>query len=312
MHDFRFLLRSQLDTHAWDHCILNAPNGLPYAHSWYLDIVCNNQWAALVTGDYKAVMPLAYNRKIFGYQQLYQPILTQQLGVFGDFESDELAQMFHYAQKHFRRINFNISANNYQQIATDNSKIVARTNLLLPLNQPYEAIHDKYAKSLKKRLRQSRSLLLCKSSKRIDTLIATYREQVGDRLQWPEHNYQLVAQIIEVALSKSAGILQEVIDQEGALHAIGFFLVGNGRVINLFGASTTIGRKHHAMHFLIDNLIQSYLNKADYFDFEGSEIPGVAAFFRSFGAIEESYAQYSCNTLPVWANMLLNIKKAIR
>ena len=46
----------------WDNCITNAPNGLIYGYSFYLDHMAK-QWDALVLNDYEAVMPLTWNKK---------------------------------------------------------------------------------------------------------------------------------------------------------------------------------------------------------------------------------------------------------
>src|ERR1700676_3681504 len=79
--DIRYLERNEIDADKWDHCILNAPNGLIYARSFYLDSMAEN-WSALVEGDYQQVMPLTWNKK-FGFRYLYQPYFTKSLGVFG-------------------------------------------------------------------------------------------------------------------------------------------------------------------------------------------------------------------------------------
>jgi hypothetical protein len=55
--DIRYLKRNEIDTIQWDNCIHNAPNGLIYARSFYLDTMAEN-WSALVAGDYQYVMPM--------------------------------------------------------------------------------------------------------------------------------------------------------------------------------------------------------------------------------------------------------------
>ena len=77
----RDVLHKEIDFIKWDNCISNAPNGLIYGYSYYLDHMAS-QWDALVLNDYEAVMPLTWNRK-YGIHYLYQPFLTAQLGVFG-------------------------------------------------------------------------------------------------------------------------------------------------------------------------------------------------------------------------------------
>ena len=81
IHDIRYLNRNEIETEKWDHCILQSTNGLIYARSFYLDAMAEN-WSALVSGDYEAVMPLTWNMK-YGFTYLYQPYFTKTLGVFG-------------------------------------------------------------------------------------------------------------------------------------------------------------------------------------------------------------------------------------
>jgi hypothetical protein len=66
-----YLERHEIDISKWDRCIVNAPNGLIYARSFYLDAMAEN-WSALVSDDYQYVMPLTWNKK-FGIKYLYQP-----------------------------------------------------------------------------------------------------------------------------------------------------------------------------------------------------------------------------------------------
>jgi hypothetical protein len=81
MNTLIFHKNKTIDRKKWDDCIANSHNSLLYAYAWYLDIVAEN-WDAIVLGDYDAVMPLPYNRKLFGLKQVYQPFFAQQLGVF--------------------------------------------------------------------------------------------------------------------------------------------------------------------------------------------------------------------------------------
>lgn len=51
----------EIDRERWDECIRKSFNGIIYAYSWYLDIVCPS-WEALIEGDYKIVMPLSIGK----------------------------------------------------------------------------------------------------------------------------------------------------------------------------------------------------------------------------------------------------------
>lgn len=76
----RYLSHSKIDKPQWDACIERSVNRLPYAVSWWLDVVSPG-WEALVSDDYRSVMPLTWHKKL-GIYYLYQPYLTQQLGIF--------------------------------------------------------------------------------------------------------------------------------------------------------------------------------------------------------------------------------------
>ena len=82
-HDnhIHYLRRHEIDTGKWDACMDNAPNGVIYGKSFYLDHMTDHRWDALVLDDYRAIMPLTWKRK-WGIAYLYQPPFTQQLGVF--------------------------------------------------------------------------------------------------------------------------------------------------------------------------------------------------------------------------------------
>jgi hypothetical protein len=76
----RFLKHNEVDTDRWDDCIKNSVNSMPYAFSWYLDIVVE-QWNALILNDYEAVFPLP-TRKKYTFTYAYTPSWIQQLGLF--------------------------------------------------------------------------------------------------------------------------------------------------------------------------------------------------------------------------------------
>ncbi len=59
---------------AWDATVRVASSGMPYAYSWFLDVV-SPQWEALVTPAYTYVMPLPVKRK-FGIAYVIQPRWT--------------------------------------------------------------------------------------------------------------------------------------------------------------------------------------------------------------------------------------------
>jgi hypothetical protein len=78
----RYLQRPQIDPIKWNESVLKSRIPQAYALFDYLDKITNNQWSALVYGDYEAVFPLPMREK-FGIRYVVQPVFCQQLGGFG-------------------------------------------------------------------------------------------------------------------------------------------------------------------------------------------------------------------------------------
>ncbi|HEU4859137.1 MAG TPA: hypothetical protein VFT15_04840 [Chitinophagaceae bacterium] len=91
-NQIQYFLHKEIDKKKWDACIANAPNGLIYGYSFYLDCMAK-QWDAMVLNDYEAIMPLTWNRK-YSFYYLYQPAFTASLGVFGKNIDQQLVKRF--------------------------------------------------------------------------------------------------------------------------------------------------------------------------------------------------------------------------
>src|SRR5690349_11427870 len=88
----RYLTRKEIDVAKWDECIDTASNGLIYAKSNYLDVMCTN-WGGLVQNDYERVMPIPWRKK-WGFSYIYPPYFIAALGVFGNRVAPEVIQLF--------------------------------------------------------------------------------------------------------------------------------------------------------------------------------------------------------------------------
>ncbi|HVG16636.1 MAG TPA: hypothetical protein VM935_16800, partial [Chitinophagaceae bacterium] len=133
----RYLQHKEIDKQSWDNCIDNAPNGLIYAQSEYLDGMCTN-WDGLVLDNYDAVMPLPWRRK-WGLCYLYQPYFTASLGVFAETISEALVQEFirHIPKKFiYWDIMFN-EENTFSSLSLSKSnlQVIKRNNYVLNLKE---------------------------------------------------------------------------------------------------------------------------------------------------------------------------------
>ncbi len=301
----RYLPHRKINRQQWDDCIRASEHPLPYALSWYLDASTDKQWDAIVADDYDQVMPLPYNRKVPFFPQVYQPILSQQLGIFGSGEvSLSMMQAFLEAIPAFfkpRALPFH-SGN--PDLSATNTAFVRRTNLMLNLDQDYNDIKAGYSHGLRQRLKKAKSLLSITESDDTKAFFQFCTATLGDKLPYNAGELQKLRSLLLAIKAEQCGRIYIVTDRSGNICTMGLFLVFSGRIINLMNASNAEGRKLAALHFLFDNMIRKYSRKAAVFDFEGSEIPGVKAFFESFGAHNIPYTFYRSGSLPLVVELL--------
>lgn len=308
MGNIRYVKREAIDSKLWDEAVTASAKGLPYGYSWYLDIVSAGKWQGLVEGAYERVMPLVWNAKLLGIRQLYQPVLSQQLGVFGAPVPEAKYQEFLAAiPSSYRYIHIHLNAELEPLLARDGA-LKTRTNLILDLDRPYGQIQEGYSRSLRKRINKARPLHQFRRTDDLAGLIRFYHDYLEKQVQLGNHNYALIGQLLAELLRRGLGAIYEVCDLEGQRRCIGFFIITDRRVINVFGASDPPGKVGHAMHLLLDKVIQLYAGKPLIFDFEGSEIKGVGDFFRSFGGVEENYSRFIRDRLPLPLRWLRSLK----
>jgi len=305
----RYLKYADLDLIKWDQAIDQALNGLPYAYSWYLDIVCD-QWGALVSGDYTYVMPLPWNAKWVGIKQIYQPFFTQQLGILSDREiTVSVVEAFiESIPPQFRYVSTCLNEHNPVD-SLDDQHFSRRTNMILDISIKYEEIRAKYRPSLSKRIKKVKASSLHKNVITSDVLSALYREQLNHKVGLPNHAFSIVSKLMERSITLSKGLIYSAHSDNDELLAAVFMLKSHGRLINLFGASTAIGRDLGGMHWLLDQVIKECSGTQLIFDFEGSELPSIAHFFEGYRPQHVSYFHYIRDNMPAWVRAIKHIAR---
>ncbi len=299
----RYLSHTEIDQEKWDLCLEQASNSLVYGYSWYLNQVAPN-WEALVLDDYHAVMPLTRGRKYF-ISYLYQPFFTQQLGVFAKIQlSQELISEF-IANVPSKFKYFDISLNEQNYFLSEKFRLIKRKNYILNLNRPYDKLVKDYNNQAVRNLKKAKKHDLELKAIQFKEVVIFYRIHKSIVTQGVKaENYQSLENLMEVAWKRGKLFSKGVYSKSGELLACGSFLMQKGRIIFLIGTSSASGRENGAMHFLMDSIVFQFANHKMLFDFEGSEIPGIARFYKSFGAIKTHYFRLKMNRLP-WLLRLL-------
>lgn len=296
--EIRFIRNSEIDRSKWDQCISGSPFGIAYAWSWYLDRICTH-WDALIWGNYLYVMPLVNNRK-FGIRYIYQPFFTQQLGVFSklDILPEITNQFLDAIPDQFRLTDMNLNLGNSFQ--TFQFSYHHNTTYHLKLQSDITEIRTAYNSNTRRNIQKAiQQKIRISPVNDINQFILFTSENLKSKS--PEiktGHYSALEKVISYAMTNHSGELLGAWDSENNLVASVFFVKSNQTVIYLAASSGQSGTEKSAMFLLIDTYIGQNAGKEMTLDFEGSNIPGIARFYKGFGALPQTYYSLHQNRLP--------------
>jgi hypothetical protein len=276
---------------------MRSVNGMVYAYSWYLDLV-NSRWEGLVENDYERVMPLTPGKK-FGIDYLFQPVFTQQLGIFSQSHlTDEVVQNFLDAiPKKYRFIEINLNTHN--KINETSPYFTPWLTHEIDLIVSYETIRANYSSNLKRNLKKAESTNIpIVENVKPESVIQLFRKNKGKHLNnLTDRDYDLLRRMIHVLIYKRIAYVAGAFSEMNDLCAGAFFVFSNKKVIFFFSATDDIAKATGAMPLLIDHFIRKHANSHLTLDFEGSNDINLARFYKSFGAKVISYPHYRINRL---------------
>jgi hypothetical protein len=293
----------EIDKSKWDECIDHSLPGLPYACSWYLDLVSPG-WAGLVLADYRAVMPLPFKQKwrIF---YLFKPYFTQQLGIFSPEALPEniLHDFIRKIPDRFRYVQTNLNELNH---LTEEFKTTTNTNHLIRIDRDYTDIYAGYSRNCRRNIKKAMDAGLTASTNLEASIFVPFVFRNLER-QIPRLDREqrvLLEKIIATSRQKLAVSVTGIYTPLQELCAAGLFMQTATRMIFMVCASSLKGKQSDAMYLLVDDQIRKSAGTTTWFDFSGSNMPGIAYFNKSFGATGLVYPTLYLNRLPFPLNML--------
>ncbi|MCF8297758.1 MAG: hypothetical protein K9J13_09470 [Saprospiraceae bacterium] len=308
----RYLTSQEIDFDKWNNCISNSINGLVYAYSWYLDIVCDS-WDALVEDDYVSVFPLTFNSKA-NIHYLFQPVFTQQLGVFSTqgITTEKTNRFFNAIPSRFKLIEINL--NKLNEMDLPQLKKEKWLTHELELINSYENIFKNYSSNVKRNIKkaQEQKVNISKNLKPED-VISLFRNNKGKNIKsLKDADYERLRRLIYKCIYNDKVSIYGAYSAKNELCAGAFFVESNKRAIFLFSGTSDEARENGAMSFLIDSYIKENSQKEITLDFEGSNDENLARFYKSFGAKEYYYLHIYLNRLPFLQKIVVRAFKGVR
>ena len=284
----QYIKNKDIDFEKYDACIEKSKNSRIYAYSYYLNIVAVD-WDVLILNDYEYVMPIPWRQKYF-IKYIYIPNWTQQLGVFSSkiITKDIVDSFIQAIPKKFLKASIYFNSQNPKAI-----EFSERTNYILPLNFTYQDLFKnyKYVRRRSKHLFEGLDILIS-STKNFKQVIKLFIKQKQTELVLKQENYNNLENLLLYMQEHNKVEILVAKTKNEELLGGAFFLKDNNRITYLFSSLSNKGRDEQVMTFIIDSIIEKYANSNLILDFEGSMIPGIAFFFKSFGAHTEIYFNY--------------------
>lgn len=279
-----FLKRNQIDIEKWDQCLKSAFNQKVYAYSWYLDIMTNRSWSALVFGDYQAVFPV-FSKEFLLLPYATQPYLCQQLGVFSIHDrdiKDFVTVIIRFLKTKFIKTDFLINPHFVQS-----ADLIPKVNHILYLNKPYTNLYDDYNRNTKRNLKKSLECVIeIKETTDVKEFVSFL--EIYDKSKIIKSINGQISALVSFVLDNNSGKILIAKDDSEILAAC-FYIESGDRIYFLLCGSSFKGTEHKSMYALIDFIIKKYAQSFKILDFTGSNIENIARRNIGFGAIDETY-----------------------
>ncbi len=290
-----FLNRSKIDDIRWNSLASSQPDVPVYFNTWYLDAVTDSNWNALIMGDYDYAMPLPARRKFF-LPYIFQPFITQQLGIIGKKPcSEEIVNAFFSSiPKKYLIVQLSVF-NSISKLS--GFSITRRQNHTINLRKGYESIAKDYNRNTNRNIRTAKehNFELRYDIGLLDFLNFQSRWEPGN---FTLPNQEFVKQLTLNAQNKAEVTIAGVYSNK-ELIATGLFIANHQRVYFLLCSSSQAGKEKRAMFYLIDQIIQNYAGQPKIFDFTGSSIKSIEQRNLGFGAEVEYFSFVSRDTFLI-------------
>ncbi len=304
----QYIKHSDIDFEKWDHCISKSINASYTALSDVLDITCSN-WDCLVYGDYQAVFPLPWRRKM-GLKYIYPPFFSTQLGLYSPTEMDVLP-FIESIPKDFKYIE--IKSNTSFKTPSEVPIMKRNRTYYLDLKPAYDELFANFSKNHKQNVRKSEDVGLTLSKHGdITSIIDLFQTNQGSIASFNSSDYQNLHKLMTLLRSDGKVEVWSVFDETNTLCAGGFFIFEYDKIHFLFSGSNAVAKEQKAMFFLFAQFIKEHANSEKILDFGGSNNDNLARFYHGFGSVDNFYDTICVDRLPKVFQWIKNMKKIIK
>ena len=277
----KILKHHAIDFGKYKKCLEDSCQNSDYADKYFLDVVSNRQWFLLVYGDYQAVMPVSYTKKL-GFKIIIMPMICQQLGVFSKEDNASVNEKFyHFLQENFLVFYYAFNADN-----SFNKTVIKKTSYLIQKDR-YENVKKNYSVHRRRNIRIIDDLVgninIKKESSENATnfFIKNVKGTIKKQDNYSYHN------IFTRLLQKNIGVMR-ILEFKNTIQSFVYLYEGKRNIyLSLFINNYPLANPNFPS-IMIDHCLQEFIEEKN-FDFMGSDVENVAKFNERFGAVSYQY-----------------------
>jgi hypothetical protein len=283
-----------------------------FMQPWFLDIVAPDGWDVVLSRSkderIQGVWPF-YRKVKKGFSFIQMPPYTQLLGpkiVFPDYIETNYKRSSHYFKVlqdleaqlpkfDYLNINFDSSEGPWFPLYSRDYKQTTRYTYVIEASKDQEFLQKQLKPQLRNTLTNKSTLGEVRRAEEGSEFLAllerTFNENQIDQFYHPN--------IINALISKAIERNQGTIYTFDGMPAGIFILKDQQRHYCLFTATNEEGKAQEGVAHLIWRAVLDAGKEGKAFDFEGSMLPGVEKFFRSFGGVQMPYHQITKINSPL-------------
>jgi hypothetical protein len=179
-----------------------------------------------------------------------------------------------------------------------------KTNYVLDLERNYESIRAGYTEQCVANLQKAdRRGCELEEMLPVSEVIRLFRAAYGKMHSANQNDYDRFEKLMNNPGDFKVHSLGVSKTQTNELLFGALVIEFRNRLYYAMAAPSEKGRNARATYFFIDQLFQRFAGTRMIFDFEGSDLPNVAEFYRRFGPMKEQYLHMKINNLPWFVKM---------
>ena len=321
----RIRSHNEIDRPEWEAFLLSSPQGNCFARPGYMDIIAPG-WRAVEVrdqGKLQAILPLNWRSK-GGFNASLQPPFAQCWGLY--LAPTPPALSGHYpvyswkakvvraaveampADLHWFVHGFSPDFDYPLPFHWAGFELRTRYTYRRSLDCTPEALLAGLNKDRQRYVRQATAAgALARPGTPAELLALVKATREGGKDITGGQPLELLARLIEWGIAEGvASIL--VAEQDGQVAAGGLFLRHGGTTTYLLGAQNPALKSAAAPTLVVFGAMARGLGPGCTFDFEGSMIQGIEAFFRGMGGAPLPYLYIQKNRLPLWVRWIRKLR----